>query len=93
VIDYLERPAVLRPNPLNAIQHAVSFASYLIRHRTTYGVSGAGIGRFSIWAGRKLWLRPLRRRSPGYGAYFLCTKAEPLDHLALNRALYTAEAP
>jgi SAM-dependent methyltransferase len=92
VVDYIERPGVLRPNPLNPVQHAISLVSYLTRGRTTYAASGELIGRFSVWAGRKRWLLPIRRRSKGYGGYFLCVKGESLDHVGLNRALYTSDS-
>jgi len=89
VVDQVERPGLFRPNVLNPPQHAVSLVRFLVSGKTTYAAAGRLIGGLSWWAGHRHWLRPIRRWSRDYGGYFLCTKAASLDHVALNRRLYT----
>ena len=89
VVDYVERPALVRPNALNPVQHAINLASFGLRGRTAYGATGRVIGAASWRLGHALWLRPLRRMNRGYGGYFLCAKGETLDHVELTRALHT----
>jgi SAM-dependent methyltransferase len=87
--DYLERPALFRPNLFNVFQHGVSLVSYLLRGRTSYSTSNKLIGSLSWRLGHVLRLGRLRRLGRGYGAYYLCRKGDTLDHVELNRALYT----
>jgi SAM-dependent methyltransferase len=92
VEDYLERPALFRPNLFNLFQHGVSLASYLLRGQTSYAASNKLIGSVSWRLGHALCLGRLRRLGKGYGAYYLCRKGDTLDHVEVNRALYTQEA-
>ncbi len=90
IIDYLERPPLCAPNFLNRGQHAFSLASYLVTGRTAYSFLTRLIGGVSWRLGHMFWLRPFRRHSRHFGGYFLCQKGTSVDHLALNRRLYTA---
>src|SRR5439155_19585088 len=92
VSDYVERPALFRPNRLNIFQHGVSLVSYLLRRRTTYGASNRLIGWHSWQLGHIARLGRFRRLGRGYGAYYLCSKGHTLDHVEINRSLYTAVA-
>lgn len=90
VSDYLERPALIRPNRLNLIQHGMSLALFVLGGRTAYGFTSRLMGSFSWRVGHVGWLRPIRRLSKSYGGYFLCVKGTATDHVAVNRARYTA---
>lgn len=90
VADYLERPAIFQPRRFNAVQHAVSLASFLLTGRTTYRGSSWLIGALSWRLGHMAWPRPVRRRSRSYGGYFLCRKSVSVDHVRINRDWYTA---
>jgi SAM-dependent methyltransferase len=90
VMDYLERPGFVTPNPLNPFQHGISFAYYLLTGHTAYPLLTKLIGVFSWYLGHRLWLRPVRRLSRSFGGYYLCRKGDSLDYLTLNRSLYTA---
>ena len=93
VDDYLERPAIIAPNFLNKFQHGLSLLCFLISGRTAYPLLTRSIGGFSWRVGHALWLRRGRRTSSTFGGYFLCSKAvDRLDHIQLNRMLYTAAA-
>jgi SAM-dependent methyltransferase len=89
VQDYLERPALFRPNVFNPFQHGLSLVSYLLRGRTSYAGSNRLIGSLSWRLGHALTLGRFRRLGRGYGGYYLCQKGSTLDHIATNRFLYT----
>jgi len=90
ILDFVERPAIVNPTWLNYPIHALSSASLRLRGRTLYGATTSAYGRFALALGRQRFWRPLRRRSPHYGGYYLCAKAvDLLDHIGLNRQLYT----
>ncbi len=90
--DYVERPVLFKPNLFNPVQHGVSLASYLVRGRTTYAASNRLIGSLSLRLGHALRLGRLRRLGRGYGGYYLCLKGATLDHIKINRDLYTEAA-
>ena len=87
--DYIERPALVRPDAFNALQHGASLVAYRLRGRTSYATSNRIIGALSWRLGHVRALGPIRRMGKGYGAYLLCTKGPQLDQAALNRELYT----
>lgn len=89
VRDFLERPALFRPNLFNPLQHGVSLASYVLRGRTSYAASNRLIGSLSWRLGHAVRLGRVRRLGRGYGGYYLCEKGATLDHLEINRGLYT----
>jgi len=90
--DCVERPALFRPNVFNPLQHGVSLVSYLVRGRTSYAASNRLIGLLSWRLGHVRWLGRFRRLGRGYGAYYLCRKGAALDHVEINRSLYTETA-
>jgi SAM-dependent methyltransferase len=92
VRDYVERPALFRPNLFNPLQHGVSLVSYSLRGRTSYAASNRLIGSLSWRLGHVLRLRRLRQLGRGYGGYYLCLKGAALDHVEINRSLYTEAA-
>lgn len=92
VQDYLERPALFRPNRFNPFQHGVNLVSDLLRGRTSYAASRRLIGSLSWRLGHALRLGRLRRLGRGYGGYYLCLKGTTLDHVEINRSLYTEAA-
>lgn len=90
VLDFIERPAVVDPKWLNYPIHALSAISLMVRGKTIYGTSTSSYGRFALAAGRQRGWRPLRRRSRHHGGFYLCAKdPHQLDHIGLNRRLYT----
>lgn len=89
VDDYVERPLLFRPNLFNPLQHGVSLLSHLLRGRPSYAASNRLIGRLSWRLGHMRSLGRLRRLGKGYGAYLRCTKGGTIDHVAINRRLYT----
>ncbi len=90
VIDFIERPAIFDPVWLNYPIHALSAVSLRLTGRTIYGASNSLYGRFAVRVGRQRRWRLLRRWSRHYGGFYLCVKdASPLDHIGLNRRLYT----
>jgi hypothetical protein len=89
VHDYIERPGIAWPIGINALQHALSAIWLVVTGRTLYPTMRSII-RFVDWkCGHLLWLRPIRRLSRHYGAYILCRKNMVVDHVAVNRKLYT----
>jgi SAM-dependent methyltransferase len=94
VIDFIERPAIFDPVWLNYPIHALSAASFVLTGRTIYAASTSRYGRFAVRVGRQRRWRSLRRRSRHYGGFYLCVKdASRLDHVGLNRRLYTDAGP
>jgi SAM-dependent methyltransferase len=92
VVDFIERPAAVDPRwlKLNYPIHALSAAWFMLAGRTIYAASTSLYGRFAVRVGRQQRWRVLRRRSRYYGGYYLCVKAAGrLDHVSLNRRLYT----
>jgi SAM-dependent methyltransferase len=93
VEDYLERPGIgIWPGRLNILIHTLSMISYWLFGRTIYGAATEIAGRVEYRCGHLRALRRLRRLSRHFGGYYLCAKAEVLDHVALNKALYTQAA-
>jgi len=91
VNDYLESPGVVWSNIFNWIQHVLSYFSYLLRGKTIYPRTTNLIGRFEWFWGHKKILRPIRKLSKHFGGYYLCTKSnEVLDHVSINKDLYTS---
>lgn len=94
VVDFIERPAVFDPRWLNYPIHALSAASFMLAGRTVYAASVSLYGRFAVRVGRQRRWRLLRRRSRHYGGFYLCVKdTSRLDHVGLNRRLYTDAGP
>ncbi len=89
VLDFLERPAILAPNFLNLFQHGVSFVAHRLTGRTAYPALIRFIGGLSWRLGHARWPRAVRRLSRHYGGYYLAGKAEAMDHVSVNRDLYT----
>jgi SAM-dependent methyltransferase len=89
VADYVERPGIFPLNSLNAVQHAVNVAIHKLTRHTVYGAFGQIVGRFEYAIGKVTMLRSLRRLSSSFGGYYCCQKSDSLNHVVLNRALYT----
>ena len=89
VDECVERPALLNPAPMSPLVHALSLVTWLFTRRTAYGFTNRVIGSFTWRVGRKTWLRPLRRASKTFGAFFCCSKQRALDAADLNREIYT----
>lgn len=90
VEDRVERPGLLRPGRVNMAAHAISAISYRLRGKTAYKAITELGGRIEYHCGHIKWLRPFRKLSRHFGAYYLCTKGEVLDYVTLNADLYTA---
>lgn len=90
IVDYLERPGLIWNNCLNLFQHGLSFMSYCISCKTAYRFLTKLIGRFEWFCGHLLWLRPIRKLSSRFGGYYLCRKSHPIDHITINKNLYTS---
>jgi SAM-dependent methyltransferase len=95
ILDFVERPGVLWLNSLNYLHHLLNLLAYLTTGRTIYSLTLRFFGGLEWSLGHKRWLRPIRRVSSAYGGYFLCQKSAAMDHVELNRSLYTLvdEAP
>ncbi len=90
VVDFIERPAIFDPRWLNYPIHALSAARFMVARRTVYAASTSLYGRVAMRAGRQRRWRAIRRRSRHYGGFYLCVKGNSrLDHVSLNRQLYT----
>jgi len=87
--DQVERPGLFRPGWLNPLQHALCLASWLVKRKTTYGFTNRLIGAWDWTLGHNLGLRAWRKRSKGFGAYFLCSRAAHVDAAELNRSIYS----
>lgn len=88
---FIERPGMISPNFLNPVQHGISLVSFLLTGKTAYPWLTDFIGWLSWKLGQLRWLRPIRRLSRHYGGYYLSQKSfSKLDHVAINRAAYTA---
>lgn len=87
--DYLERPGLLFPGRLNWLIHCSSLISYWIRGRTLYKTTTDAIGQLEYQLGHIFGLRLIRRLSRHFGGYYLCDKAERLNHVEINKGLYT----
>lgn len=93
VVDYLERPGIFwLPTAQTYALSFISLLSWLLLRKTAYRIESSLIGRIEWTAGHWLWLRPLRRRSIFFGGYYLCQLDQAVDHIALNRDLYTQKA-
>jgi SAM-dependent methyltransferase len=95
IVDYVERPALGLPiRPVNVVQHALCIMLYMATGRTLYPVTTRLLGRWAYAMGKRTGLRFVRRHSRSFGAYYACRKAadSALDHVAINRRLYTGHA-
>jgi SAM-dependent methyltransferase len=90
VVDYLERPAFFWCRTLqNLVLHGISLLTWLFTRKTAYKWETAFVGRFEWSVGHLAWPRVVRRLTSAYGGYYLCEKDHPMDHVSLNRSLYT----
>lgn len=91
--DYLERPGIgIWPGRLNIVIHGFALISYWLFGRTIYRWATAAAGSLEYRCGHWRRLRWLRSLSRHFGGYYLCVKGEALDHVALNRTVYTQAA-
>jgi len=91
VKDYLERPGIAWPIGVNAAQHVLSAIWLRLTGNTLYPAMRSIIRFFEWRCGHFLWLRPIRKTSVHFGAYVMCIKNVQLDHIAVNRQLYTLD--
>ena len=90
VVDYLERPGFIWSSGFNAIQHGISFITYLLARKTAYKWTTSLIGKVEWKFGHFRWLRPIRQLSKHFGGYYLCRISDAsLDHISINKKLYT----
>jgi SAM-dependent methyltransferase len=87
--DYVERPAIVWPGRANLLFHLLSLGSYRLSKHTVYRFVTGIAGRIEYRLGHVSALRHVRRMSKHYGGYYLCSKGEAMDHVALNKELYT----
>jgi len=93
VLDYLERPAFFWCWTLqNLILHGTSLLTWVFTRKTAYRWETALVGRLEWSVGHLTWPRIIRRLTTVYGGYYLCEKGQPMDHVSLNRNLYTTAA-
>lgn len=91
VIDYLERPGIAWPRGLNFISHAYNSLVYMLTGKTAYDFTVKTFSRIEWHLGHLQWPRSARRMSKHFGGYFLCEKIVEVDHLKINRDLYTSD--
>lgn len=90
VEDYLERPGFIWNDVFNMIQHGISLVTYFLAGKTAYPWTTMVIGKMEWKLGHLRWLRPIRKLSKHFGGYYLCCKSdELLDHISINKNLYT----
>jgi len=84
VQQMIERPGLWKwPPALNLLHHALNALFFVVFRRTFYKWSLPVVWRIEYFLGR--YYVPLRRFSPGWGAYLCCTKADSTDYLEVNR--------
>jgi SAM-dependent methyltransferase len=89
VEDYLERPAIIWLPILNFLLHIISLFSWWLTGKTAYPWLTDLIGKFEWKVGHLIWLRKIRSLSKPFGGYYLCHKQNVIDHLTVNKELYT----
>lgn len=90
VSRYLERPGLFWILNLNILLHGVSYFTYILTSKTAYKYLIKTFGEIEWRLGHIKLFKFVRKHSKRYGGYYLAYKGEFLNHVDLNRNLYTS---